>query len=211
MTRTDKSTQANGVFMSFKVSTMTKFYKSAMIYVKKIPWIFFFFLKLYRPYRHVERLLKQSGLPKKQIEKKIDAALDFVLIDIGETSSGIHRFASVSDIKGVNRIHMIVNILYWIRAESKSNHATNLLLTNEINRINNEIQAYGSAEQCSVSANHHYLIEGIIENYQPYAEFDLNNKSSIQVFDLDLEKESIEVLLNHRTDCLIAHGSATLH
>jgi hypothetical protein len=78
-------------------------------------------------------------------------------------------------------------------------------------RIKTEMQIFASDEQCKISTFDQQIIEQYIEGYQTYAEFDLNNRSSIQIFDPNLEKESIKVLLNHRTDCLIANGSTTLH
>jgi len=203
--------------MSFKSSvnksSIAEFYELVAIIIKekKILWLLFVAFKFRRPHKHVEKLIKQSGLPKKEIERIMEVATGCVLDDLCETSSGVQKMVSISEINKINRIHAIVNLLYQIRVESKSSHAINLLCTTEINRIRDQLDKFGSVEQCSLSAYQHHLVEVIIEDYQPYAEFDLNNRSSIQMFDLDLEKESIKVLLDHRTDCLIANGSTTLH
>ena len=204
--------------MDFKSSTVTKsiaeFYESSVIIIKekRFFWFILFGFKIRRPYKHVEKLLKKSELSKKEIEKLIDAAFECVVVEMSITTSGVQKIVSISDINNINRIHAIVNILYWIRAESKSSHAINLLCTHEINRIKEQIQTYGSVEQCSVSAFQYYLIENLIEDYQPYAEFDLGSREEVKLLDPYLESESIQVLMGgNDSDFLIINGNLTVH
>lgn len=203
--------------MNFKSSTVTKsiaeFYESAVLIIKerKIFWFILFGLKMRRPYKYVTKLLKKSELSKKEIEKLIDAAFECAVVEMSMTTSGVQKIVSISDINNINRIHAIVNILYWLRAESKSSHTINLICTNEINRIKEQIQIYGSVEQCSVSAHQHYLIENLIEDYQPYAEFDLS-REEVNLLDPYLESESIQVLMGgNDSDFLIINGNLTVH
>jgi hypothetical protein len=203
--------------MNIKSLNVTKsiaeFYESAVLIIKerKIFWFILFGLKILRPYKYVTKLLKKSELSKKEIEKLIDAAFECVVVEMSITTSGVQKIVSISDINNINRIHAIVNILYWIRAESKSSHAINLLCTNEINRIKEQIQIYGSVEQFSVSAHQHYLIENLIEDYQPYAEFDLS-REEVNLLDPYLESESIQVLMGgNDSDFSIINGNLTVH
>lgn len=203
--------------MNFKSLTVTKsiaeFYESAVLIIKerKIFWFILFGLKMRRPYKYVTKLLKKSELSKKEIEKLIDAAFECVVGEMSITNSGVQKIVSISDINNINRIYAIVNILYWLRAESKSSHTINLICTNEINRIKEQIQIYGSVEQCSVSAHQHYLIENLIEDYQPYAEFDLS-REEVNLLDPYLESESIQVLMGgNDSDFSIINGNLTVH
>lgn len=203
--------------MNFKSLTVTKsiaeFYESAALIIKerKIFWFILFGLKMRRPYKYVTKLLKKSELSKKEIEKLIDAAFECVVGEMSITNSGVQKIVSISDINNINRIYAIVNILYWLRAESKSSHTINLICTNEINRIKEQIQIYGSVEQCSVSAHQHYLIENLIEEYQPYAEFDLS-REEVNLLDPYLESESIQVLMGgNDSDFSIINGNLTVH
>ena len=203
--------------MNIKSLNVTKsiaeFYESAVLIIKerKIFWFILFGLKILRPYKYVTKLLKKSELSKKEIEKLIDAAFECVVVEMSITTSGVQKIVSISDINNINRIHAIVNILYWIRAESKSSHAINLLCTHEINRIKEQIQIYGSVEQFSVSAHQHYLIENLIEDYQPYAEFDLS-REEVSLLDPYLESESIQVLMGgNDSDFSIINGNLTVH
>ena len=203
--------------MLLKLPTVTnsiaEFYESAVLIIKerKIFWFILLGLKMRRPYKYVTKLLKKSELSKKEIEKLIDAAFECVVGEMSITNSGVQKIVSISDINNINRIYAIVNILYWLRAESKSSHTINLICTNEINRIKEQIQIYGSVEQCSVSAHQHYLIENLIEDYQPYAEFDLS-REEVNLLDPYLESESIQVLMGgNDSDFSIINGNLTVH
>ena len=61
--------------MSFKSSvnksSIAEFYELVAIIIKekKILWLLFVAFKFRRPHKHVEKLIKQSGLPKKEIER----------------------------------------------------------------------------------------------------------------------------------------------
>ena len=171
-------------------------------WTKNSPHIVKCFFVIIRASYHVEKVLKnQSGLSKKQLEKLVGKALEestFYDMDFSESAKAGHML-------------LVVEMLHWIRTKSDSTHEINFLCTTEMQRIKAEMQIFASDEQCKISTFDQQIIEQYIEGYRAYAEFDLNNRSSIQIFDPNLEKESIKVLLNHRTDCLIAHGSTTLH